>query len=286
MIALVSTTCRVQLTASGTTDLDVHASYVDESGGTYTPGRKNTNITSTSATDVVASPASSTDRLVKTLHVRNAHADMVTVTIEHRDSASTTVELVKVALASGAALHYDEHRGWRVLDPRGRELRARVLGFVQSTGTDLDVVVLSSDDVNNNASANTAEDVAGLTLSYPDLSPETYWFRFVVQYTSASTNTGSRWMVNFNTLTSMIVRSDYSRTTTAQTVNEGIELFDAPSSANTNSASTGANIAVVEGFWTSAGAGPSSFWLRFASEVSSSAITAKAGSIAHWMQTL
>lgn len=286
MIALVSTTCRIQLTASGTTDLDVHASYVDESGGTYTPGRKNTNITSTTPTDVVSSPASSTDRLVKTLHVRNAHANTVTVTIEHRDSGSTTVELFKVALSSGAALHYDEHRGWRVLDPRGRELRARVLGFVQSAGTDLDVVVLSSDDVNNNAVANTPDDVAGLTMSYPDTTAETYWFRIVVQYTSASTNTGSRWMVSFNAISSMVVRSEYSRTTTATTINEGVELFDSPSASNANSASTAANIAVIEGFWTSAGVGPSDFYLRFASEVSSSAITAKAGSIAHWMQTL
>lgn len=290
MILLVSTTDRIQLTASGTTDLDIHASYVDENAGTYTPGRKNTNITSTSATDIVSAPGSGVDRTVKTIAIRNTHANSVTVTIEHRDGASVTVELHKVALATGEALHYDEHRGWRVIDVRGRIKVSRALGDVTSGGSDFGMQELTADQTNNNGLANTAQDVsADLSFSYDASSTTTViWFRFFTMYTSAATTTGSRWMLRRDAAGSDLrMRADYSFTTTSRTSIDGTSADDTPSASNTTSAATAANISVVEGFINcNGGAFTETAYLRFASEVASSAVVAKIGSILHLYTTI
>ncbi len=82
----------------------------------------------------------------------------------------------------------------------------------------------------------------------------------------------------------MRYRSQYSLTTTSQTVNEGLSAHDTPAAANATSAATGANIAIIEGFYTASADG--SVIARFASEVSSSAIVAKAGSTVWYNKVL
>lgn len=284
MLLLASTSDKIQVTSSAAVTTDVHASWVDinGTGTTVTPGRTNTSITTATTTDVVASPAASTYRTVKTLTVRNRHASSsqdVTVILT---DGTTAIELIKVTLAAGETLHYDESQGFTVKDTEGR-VKTRSDGLVAASTNTLNTVVLAADVTNNNAVANTIADVTG--LSFAVTAGETYWFRFVIQYTSAATTTGSRWTINGPAApTALRYTSTYSLTTTTGTINHGVAAYDSPAASNASSAATTSNVAVVEGYVTPSANG--TLIARFASEVASSAIVAKAGSLLQWMRVL
>lgn len=283
MLLLASTSDEIRLVTSAAVTVDAHASFVDLASGATTPGRTNTAIVSATTTTVVGSPGASTYRTVKTLHVRNKHAaTSCDVTVVHRQSGPTDVELVKVTLLAGDALHYDEHNGFTVRDNFGR-IKRREDSLIDAASPDFSTVVLASDVTNNNASANTIADVTG--LSFAVVSGNTYWFRFFIMYTAAATTTGSRWSINGpGSPTLLIYKSEYSLSTTSRTINEGLAAYDSPAASSASSAATTSNCAWIEGFITPSANG--TVIARFASEVSSSAIVAKAGSILHYQQVL
>lgn len=105
MLLLTSTSDKIQLvTASAVTSINVHATYMDRSGSTITGGRKNTLVTTAATTDIVASPASSTERNVKLIHVDNSDGAVSTsVTLRHTDG-TTAVDLATVTLLPGESL--------------------------------------------------------------------------------------------------------------------------------------------------------------------------------------
>lgn len=281
MILLTSTSDLLRITTSSTANIDVHASYVDLSGTTVTPIRTNTAISTATTTTVVGSPASSTQRTVKTLFVRNRHATTTNdVTILHTDG-TTSVEFIKVSLNAGYTLRYDEGNGFEVLDSFGRTLLNNSDNGSNAAVNALNLVVLSADVTNNNAVANTIADVTGLSFSVTN--GEKYWFRATCQYTSAATATGSRWAMNGPTGV-WRYKSEYSLTTTTLTINEGVAAADSPAASNATSATTGSNVAIVEGFFEATANG--TVVVRFASEVLSSAIVAKAGSILQWVRVI
>lgn len=278
---LLASTDLLRVVTSAAINTDVHASWVDVSGSTVTPGRTNTLISTATTTTVVASPASSTWRTVKTLTVRNRHASTSQdVTVIHSDGTNVP-ELVKATLLAGDALHYDEHNGFTVRDLFGR-IKRREDSLIDAASPDFTTVILASDVTNNNASANTIADVTG--LSFAVVAGSTYWFRFLIMYTAAATTTGSRWSINGPAITDLRYKSEYSLTTTSRTINEGLSAYDNPAASSASSAATTSNIAWIEGFITPSADG--TVIARFASEVSSSAIVAKAGSILHYQQVL
>lgn len=282
MILLASTSDLVRVITSAAINTDVHASWVDLNGSTVTPGRTNTLITTATTTTIVGSPAASTYRTVKTITIRNRHASTAQdVTVVHSDGTSIP-ELIKITLAAGECLHYHEAAGFWVTDRYGNTKHTNANGIAPAIN-DLNFVVLSSDVTNNNGTANTIADVTGLSFSVN--AGETYWFRFVIDYTSAATTTGSRWSISGPASpTRLSYRSSYSLTTTSETVNSGLTAYDTPTSSNATSASTGGNVAVIEGYITPSSNG--TVIARFASEVSSSAIVAKAGSLLQWVRVL
>src|SRR4051794_25451695 len=112
MLLLTSTTDKIQIITGQAITTDVHASWVDYAAGSTTPGRTNTAITTAATTDVVAAPAASTQRNVKTINVRNKHAtSSVDVTVVHTDG-TTAVELIKITLSAGDTLEYVEGVGF------------------------------------------------------------------------------------------------------------------------------------------------------------------------------
>jgi len=133
-------------------------------------------------------------------------------------------------------------------------------------------IKLATDVVNNNATANTMATVTGMSFSVT--SGRTYYFKFFVNYTSAATTTGSRWSVNGPSASTLQYVSRYSLDATSETVNN-LQAYDSPAASNASSLTAG-NYAIIEGVITLSASGTLS--LRCASEVSSSAITAKAGS--------
>jgi hypothetical protein len=135
-------------------------------------------------------------------------------------------------------------------------------------------VILASDVTNSDVTANTLADVTG--LSFAVISGNTYKFRFYVTYTAAINTTGSRWTITGPTATTISYIQQYNL--------DGVSFqwasrtsYDAGNLSSGSTTTAGAaNIAIVEGVITPSANG--TVQLRFASEITASAITAKAGS--------
>ena len=132
-------------------------------------------------------------------------------------------------------------------------------------------VWLPDNVINNNASANTLADVTGLT--FPVVAGTRYSFKVVVVYNSAATTTGSRWTVNGPAVTDISYRSTYNTTAAAATINT-LGAYNLPSASNASSVTTN-NRCVIEGEILPSANGD--VQVRFASEISASAITAIGG---------
>lgn len=112
MLLLTSINDRLQVVTSAAVTIDVHASWVDTAAGTITPGRTNTAISLAATTSVAGAPAASTQRNVKTLHVRNKHASAsCDVTIQHTDG-TIVAQLYKATLDAGQMLMYTDQAGF------------------------------------------------------------------------------------------------------------------------------------------------------------------------------
>ncbi len=280
MLLLTSTSDKVQVVTTTTAPLEVHATYLDSASGVITPVRDNTEITTATTTDVVSSPAASTYQNVQTLLIRNAHASTSNVvTVRHTDG-TTAVDVFSVTLAAQETIQYLDGVGFQVLASTGAVKTSQNQG-ANATSAAFSSAVLASDVTNNNGTANTIADVTG--LSFAVTSGKKYWFRFMIQYTAAATTTGSRWSISGPGGT-MRYRSSYSLTTTSETVNSGLTAHDVPAASNATSAATAGNTAIVEGFYEASANG--NVIARFASEIASSAIVAKAGSVVYYQEVL
>jgi len=283
MILLASTSDLVRVVTSTASTVDVHSSWSELNGTTVTPGRTNTAISSATTTTVVGSPGSGVYRTVKTLSVRNRHATTANVvTILHTDG-TTSVELVKCSLAAGESLHYDENAGFISLDSRGFTRVNNAPNQVSPAVNEFNVVTLASDVVNDNAVANTIQDVTGLSFSV--LAGRRYWFRFNILYDSVINTTGSRWSVSGPASpTRLVYSTEYSlaATTTTRTANN--LSYDLPAASNATSAGVEAgNQATIEGWIEPSSNG--TLIARCASEIANSAVTAKAGSFVQYLMT-
>jgi hypothetical protein len=139
------------------------------------------------------------------------------------------------------------------------------------------VIRLASDQTNLNGTANTMEDVTGLSWSVT--SGTMYSFQCTIYYTSAATTTGSRWAMNGPSTTALMYQTEYTLTSTTSTRNAMVQAYDSPGTSNASSAS-GANMATISGYVVPSANG--TMIVRHASEVSASTITAKAGSTCEW----
>lgn len=275
MLVLQSTTdtIEVDLLAAHTTNaLPFFASWRDITTTAYSPG--NSKGTTNGTTDVVAvtAPAASTQRVIDFFCIRNRDTVAHTVTVRYVDN-TTEYDIVTFALAVGDVLQYSDGAGWQVFSNNGSVKMAISQGS-NSASSGLSVTTITADVVNNNAVANTIADVTG--LSFAVTSGQRYWFRFVIHYNAAATTTGSRWSINGPTVTDLNYKSQYSLTTTTETLNTGVAAYDLPAASNATSAATGSNIAIIEGYINPSANG--TVIARFASEVASSAITALRGS--------
>jgi hypothetical protein len=113
MLLLTSTSDIIRVVTGSAADVDVHASYVDITGTTVTPGRTNTPpIVTAATTTVVASPAAATQRNVKALYVHNASATVATTVIIQHFDGTTSVDLVNCTLLPDEHLNLNENGSW------------------------------------------------------------------------------------------------------------------------------------------------------------------------------
>jgi len=284
MIVLATTTDKLQVVLAGavtTNQLPCVATFREATSSTFIPSKNVTNTNSGTDVDLVPAPASgSTYRIVDYVNIYNNDTVNAVVTVKY-DLAATDYILRKVTLAPTEALEYQEGKGWSVVASTGATKMSINQGANATTST-WTAVVLGSDVINNNGVANTIADVTGLSASF--LANKMYYFKFVIYYTAAATTTGSRWGVNASAglATNLSLTSEYSLTTTTTTRNANVQAFDSPAASSATSAATGNNMAVLEGYFIPTA--DCTFIARFASEVLSSAITAKAGSVLYYQQ--
>jgi len=86
--------------AAATTNPNFTAAYADNNGSTFVEGANDGVLNGTTAVTLVASPSSSTRRIVKTITIENTDTAAVTVTVGYVNSASTRT-IVKVTLQVG-----------------------------------------------------------------------------------------------------------------------------------------------------------------------------------------
>lgn len=129
MLNLSSTSSIVRVITSAAASVEVHASWVDLSGTTVTPGSLNTpNITTATTTTVVLAPAASTVRNVKGLYITNVSASAsVRVTVEQFDG-TTPAELMGFILLPGENMTFNAEGRWSHRDAQGAEYPPAGLG--------------------------------------------------------------------------------------------------------------------------------------------------------------
>lgn len=239
----------------------------------------NTIIASNGTSDVTlyGSVGASEQAEIDDINIFNSDTVNQVVTVEINNGAGDFPVFV-CSLAPGEMLEYKN--GWRVFATTGAVKQSINQGANAST-SGLTAVVLGSDVTNNNAVANTIQDVTGLSFSV--LANKSYYFKFIIRYTAAATTTGSRWAVKCSagTAATLALISEYTLTATTSTRNAQIQAFDSPAACNASSIAAN-NIAIIEGHFIPTADG--TFIARFASEVSGSAIVAKAGSVCYYQK--
>lgn len=283
MLILDATTKKIQVVLGSsvtTNQLPVVTSWRDiVPASSFVPGSNIVNTNNTTDVDIVGAPGASTYRVVDFISVYNNDTTAKTVTVKF-DVSGTDSIIVSVSLAAGERLQYQEGSGWTCYTNNGSIKQSFAAGSAAPISSGWNSTVLGSDVINNNAVANSIADITGLSFSVT--SGNKYWFKFWIWWTSAASTTGARFSINGPSATGQIAyRSDYSLTATTRTFNEAI-AYDIPAAANASPANIAGNIAIIDGYMQPTANG--TVIGRFASEVASSAITAKAGSFVEYIQ--
>lgn len=268
MLLLTSTSDLVKVVTSAAGAVAVHASWVDNAAGTITPGRTNTaSITSATPTTVVASPASSTQRNVKNLTIRNTHATVSNdVTVQHTDGTNSE-DLVKATLLAGETLVLDATGDWTHLDTNGAPYVAAVK---------LDAKLWVTADVTN--ATTSFADVTGLTVALK--SGKKYAFESHLFHISNATTTGAQFGVNIGAVPTVLMVGTIDTVTasvTASVHSAGtVTARDTAATAQTTG-SAAVTLGILSGFIQPSADG--TFAIRCASEVAvASGLIVKAGS--------
>jgi hypothetical protein len=212
------------------------------------------------------------------INIINTGVTANTVTVK-KDISATEYDLVTVILGPSERLQYLDGLGWSAFANSGGVKNSINQGTATITSA-LSAAVLGSNVINNNATANTIQDVTG--LSFPVLAGKMYSFRFEIMYAAAATTTGSRWAINGPTFTRLNYISEYALAATTTTRNPNNIGYDLPAASNTGSGSTTSNMAIINGMIVPSADG--TVIARFASEIAGSAITALAGSVVYFQQ--
>ena len=281
MLVLTEMTDKIQVVLGGavtTNQLSCVSCWRDITDPAYTPGRTVVVTNGTTDVDAIGSPGESTQRVIDFLSVYNSDTVNATVTIK-LDANGTEYILWKGILGTGETVQYNDKTGFTCLTISGSIKQSQMLGANNAEVNVLNVVIMTDDVINNNATLNTIADVTG--LSFPVTAGETYWFEFTIPYTSAATTTGSRWSISGPANPTLLnYRSEYTLAATTITTNSAT-AYDIPAASNATSLTAG-NVATIWGFIIPSGNG--AVIARFASEIANSAITAKAGATLRWMR--
>lgn len=116
---LPSTSSIISIVTTAAGDTEVAAAWADLASGVVTPGATVTNIATATTTTVVAAPAASTSRKIKTLSIYNNSATPQTLTVEQFDG-TTASKIISMTLTIGQSVTYEDGDGWNRFDAQGR----------------------------------------------------------------------------------------------------------------------------------------------------------------------
>lgn len=287
MITLTATNHILELTTGSATAVDIFVSYADHTVAGAVLGDQQTLVATATTTAILAAPAAATQRQIKYISINNTAASSNAVTVK-KDVGGTEYDIFgPVTLGPNERLEFLDGRGWQVFTNSGATKQSINQGAA-AISSSLSSAVLAADVTNNNAVANTIADVTG--LSFPVTAGNKYWFRFVIWHTANATTTGSRWAISGPTTTLLAYRTsqslsaaDTAGTDVMTEVNQAV--YDTPAASNASSATATAgqaNTVIIEGLIQPSASG--NVIARFASEVASAAIVAKAGSVVYYQQ--
>ena len=284
MLILDATTKRLRLalgTAQTTTPMRIVSSWRDTTSTTFTPGSTLANSNGTTPVEIVPAPAASTQRVVDFVSIYNSDSVTKVVTLSLYDGTTDFI-ITSLSLGVGERIEYSEANGVAVYNSAGA-LKTIITGTNNLVSSGFSTVILGADITNNNGVANTIADITG--LSFPVVSINRYYFKFIIHYTAAATTTGARFAVNGPAFTLLTYQTSWgllAATGTDQISTAVLNAYDQPAASNATSPTTAGNLAVIEGFITPSADG--NVIARFASEVASSAIVAKQGSLVQYAQ--
>lgn len=224
----------------------------------------------TTVVEIVSAPSSGVTRWINEMIIFNSDTTAKTVTVRLNKNGSYSTMYYGILNVNERA-EYHKDKGFKSFTVLGGEKVQQTSGMIASQ--DLTVVVVEGDQVNNNATANTLQNVTG--LAFDVVAGNTYYFEVVCAYLSAATTTGSRWVIDCPAVTFLNGSSEYTLTATTKTVNS-FSAKQIPAASNASSLAAG-NVATIWGIIKPSANG--TVQVQFASEVLNSAITYKSGFI-------
>lgn len=121
MILLTATTETLELLTGAALSTDWTVAYADHTTTTFTPGSGQGNVSTATTTTIVSAPASSTQRQVKLITVRNRDASGAQTVTLKKDISGTEYRLTpEVSLAAGETMLYVDGVGFQLLDSTGQ----------------------------------------------------------------------------------------------------------------------------------------------------------------------
>lgn len=117
MILLTTTSDVLKLITSSTSQLEYYVGFVDITTSAFTPSNSSGVINTATTTTIVSSPASSTQRQIKLITVRNVGTETNTVTFDFGNGVDK--ELYKVSMSAGDSIQYTNEGGFQISDANG-----------------------------------------------------------------------------------------------------------------------------------------------------------------------
>lgn len=290
MIVLDSTTDIVEVVlnqAITTNQLQCMSSWRDITTSAYTPWRTLINTNSTTDVTIVGSPGASTQRVVDQISIYNRDTVIAGVTVKFSDNGTEYI-LNKVALAPWERLEYTEKKGWRVTNVLWW-IKSTILTETHTNSSSLSCMVLNSDQVINNPTANLYYKIIGFNPMIEQ--GKIYYINMKLIFSINSTSDGIFFGMNIpisgSSANRIFLRECKPISTTTQTprIQSWSNTFIWASVSS--SASTSANIFDLE--WIIGGATNAPEWkveFYVAPESNSSTITLKKWSVLYYQEVL
>jgi hypothetical protein len=136
MIILDATTKKLQAVFAAnatTTNPDYVVSYSDHTTTAYTPGISDGAMNGTTAVDICAAPASSTQRAISYICISNRDTVSHTLTFKYNNNGTTRV-IFQCTLAVGSSCQYTIEDGWVVKTSTGSLITGTTVSLTGSAG--------------------------------------------------------------------------------------------------------------------------------------------------------